>query len=428
VCKEYYTNYQMYMWMLLTNSKFDLAMLKKLSLLPVEELAFVTIKNDISFTEYLSYGVFIGNISFNKDDEYERNEDVKEAKLAAKREEREGREEEQANRRRGGIVGIMESKRDALSKFTLDKVVQFSDAMMMPREWLVRTDVSAVPLKFSSMLLRCRGRRAVFYSQSMPSGMRLFMDYLDSENVKYLFLAANLSSDDKMAVLKNFKEATGECLLMLHPLQTEGITVHGAEQLHIMEPILNYSTYQQLIARIVRFKSHDHLEMSQRKVAVIQWMCTVPDIELPSQTAAMAQAWRKLRSNHTFIKNHAAFSQRTNPDQAAMMRLESTRLSHEAMMHYFTKTVEVAKNISDVPCCINYFSKEQQRQCLTQKRSCGRIRRRRRISGDEEASTITPTTELAMRSRSSRKRKPMSSYGRKRKPTSSRSRKRKPTI
>ena len=75
-----------------------------------------------------------------------------------------------------------------------------------------------------------------------------------------------------------FCKKNSTIFLLLHPIYTEGITIFGAEQIHILEPIPNLSKKEQLIARVVRYKSHDHLPPEKRHVDIYQWSCEITSI------------------------------------------------------------------------------------------------------------------------------------------------------
>lgn len=65
-------------------------------------------------------------------------------------------------------------------------------------------------------------------------------------------------------------------VLILHPKYSEGISIKGTNFFHILEPIKQFSKYEQTVGRAVRFDSHLHLSEKDRKVNIINWICEMP--------------------------------------------------------------------------------------------------------------------------------------------------------
>jgi hypothetical protein len=123
-----------------------------------------------------------------------------------------------------------------------------------------------------------KGKRAVFYSNSTTSGLDYFKDFLDYMDEPYLLFDIGLSLLEKKSILETFKQATTQCFLLLHPSYTEGVSILGAEQMHILEPIRLYSRKEQVIARVIRFQSHKHLAKEHQVVEIYQWSSSMTDI------------------------------------------------------------------------------------------------------------------------------------------------------
>lgn len=46
-----------------------------------------------------------------------------------------------------------------------------------------------------------------------------------------------------------------------------------------MDPIKEYHVKEQLYTRVVRYKSHSHLDIADRNVEIIQWYCSLKNLE-----------------------------------------------------------------------------------------------------------------------------------------------------
>lgn len=56
---------------------------------------------------------------------------------------------------------------------------------------------------------------------------------------------------------------------------TEGLSIFGAKQLHILEPVFWLSKLDQIIARVRRYDSHKMVPINERHVDVHVWCATV---------------------------------------------------------------------------------------------------------------------------------------------------------
>jgi hypothetical protein len=155
-------------------------------------------------------------------------------------------------------------------------------------------NLGVTPPKFVSILSIIGDEQAVIYSNFYNEGILLFEEFIklqnekqaeelkneyDHENVEdkkitYSILHKDLSPPEISSILNSFKNRKIQ-LILLHPDYTEGISILEARHLHILEPPLNYSTYEQVIARVVRFKSHVMLPPEKRRVKIFLWNANV---------------------------------------------------------------------------------------------------------------------------------------------------------
>jgi len=136
----------------------------------------------------------------------------------------------------------------------------------------IESGVTVEPEKFKKILEISNNQQSVIYSNYYEKGIILFRDYLEKNNKTYTLLDKNDSDVDLNNKLTMFKEEKIQYLL-LHPIYIEGISIHGARQLHILEPFESYSLFDQLCHRVIRYKSHSHLDVKDRKIKIYQWVC-----------------------------------------------------------------------------------------------------------------------------------------------------------
>jgi len=93
------------------------------------------------------------------------------------------------------------------------------------------------------------------------------------EGKKYMIFSGQQSQEEKEAILSTFNSEANKNgdlikIIMITKSGTEGLDLKNVRHLHITEPYWNFSLIQQVIARGVRYKSHNSLEEHLRNVQV----------------------------------------------------------------------------------------------------------------------------------------------------------------
>lgn len=131
----------------------------------------------------------------------------------------------------------------------------------------------------------------VVYSNYLENGILLFAEFLDRHGLKgkYELLQPTQTEQQQLAILEAYNSGNLP-ILLLHPIFTEGISLKGTRQLHILEPIPSQAMFEQVIGRTVRFASHAHLPPKERHVQVYAWTATFSGY---SSTLARNDNWGK---------------------------------------------------------------------------------------------------------------------------------------
>lgn len=116
----------------------------------------------------------------------------------------------------------------------------------------------------------------VVYSNYYKNGIVKFASFLDKKGYKnrYRVLSPELTVKQQTSIISAYNKKKFK-ILLLHPEITEGISLRGTDQLHILEPISNTSLQKQVIGRAVRYKSHAHLPREKRRVDVYIWISKI---------------------------------------------------------------------------------------------------------------------------------------------------------
>jgi hypothetical protein len=146
-------------------------------------------------------------------------------------------------------------------------------------------NIGVTPPKFVKIYELISDEPAVIYSNFFEEGILLFEKFLiymnNVKNMKktYAIIEPSMSQSTIDTILQQFKTTSNSKdriqIILVHPLFTEGISIFECRQLHILEPIINYANYEQLVARVVRYKSHSNLPPEKRQVKVYVWITTI---------------------------------------------------------------------------------------------------------------------------------------------------------
>lgn len=150
---------------------------------------------------------------------------------------------------------------------------------------LMSLDVYSPKMKKMMENIRKHAGLCVVYSSFVTGeGLRVFSKVLNangwreydpkkpkraSEKV-FVFVSGQVSAEDRSEILNQFnKRENRDCeeidLMLLSGAGAEGLDLKNVRSIHIMEPYWNYGRIQQIIARAVRYRSHDHFDNPEDK-------------------------------------------------------------------------------------------------------------------------------------------------------------------
>jgi hypothetical protein len=298
-----YTWYQLKIWLELTHGDLPLERVIELEVTAKDDASSHT--HELDFNTYMSFGVAIGNLHDKKEN--------------------------------------------------LDK-----NGMPDPRKKVKYSD------KFTQIHNTARGKRAVFYSQFTTAGALLLQQYFIDNDVPVLYIDYNKDSKNVTKILDEFKAARGQCFLILHPKYTEGISILGAQQMHLIEPIRTNSMCDQIIARVVRFMSHAHLPPEEQHVDVFQWGCNMDGpVNYLAKMYASVQMWYTLKVPMLYTEQYNMMSQNHTPDAIVLRSASTSANESQALTAAFMEN-----EFNDPECCIIYPSESQKAECNKTRKSC----------------------------------------------------------
>ena len=228
--------------------------------------------------------------------------------------------------------------------------------------------------KFVELLRVARGR-VVVYSSFEDNGVLAFRSFLDAKKETHMYMSYPMSAERQAEMMNAFsKSGSGSgsgskrTFLLLHPRYSEGISIVGATQLHILEPIEHLSKKDQVVARVVRYRSHAHLPASERNVEVIEWMCTAREGVL-----GLKKWWAKIKVQMRHrpqagpMHVEPAFDSVMSPDEF-LVKEQKLLSAHETLIRKHLKRAQMFSG-SSRDCCITYPSSKQEKSCLERRRN-----------------------------------------------------------
>ena len=153
--------------------------------------------------------------------------------------------------------------------------------------------------KFLAILdiLRDSPGQAVVYSNYFVNGTQRFATFLDRQGMQddYSLLLPTQPVATQMQIVDDWNHGKKR-ILLIHPEITEGISLIGTEQFHILEPIDNGALLEQIVGRAIRYKSHTHLPKDRRMVNVFLWEAEInySNFSIPTQAGLIRREhWQR---------------------------------------------------------------------------------------------------------------------------------------
>lgn len=115
--------------------------------------------------------------------------------------------------------------------------------------------------------------RGFAYSNYLEAGLKPYQKELASRGIQAEILDGTLSPTAKDALVDRYNDGRIPFLL-ISSTGSEGLNLKGTRLAQVMEPHFNKSKIDQVVARGVRFKSHEHLPEDQRHVQVEYYQST----------------------------------------------------------------------------------------------------------------------------------------------------------
>ena len=156
-------------------------------------------------------------------------------------------------------------------------VTTYEKYLLLSRRIGIYSKGSGVPPKYEKMyaLMKKVGFKRIVIFSDMKGATAPLMDFLALKDIACSKLSGTMLASEKSRILNQFSRGTLDVLVLSRDMYF-GISIKGARQLHVMEPILDGVTRNQLYGRVSRYKSHEHLPSSERVVDIYIHVAVMP--------------------------------------------------------------------------------------------------------------------------------------------------------
>lgn len=185
----------------------------------------------------------------------------------------------------------------------------------------------------------------VIYSNYYRTGIVAFEEFLQRQGYKepYAIIHPGLSVAQVNNIVSAYNNGTIK-LLLLHPEVTEGISLKGTQALHILEPMLNPTIFEQVVGRTRRFQSHSHLPQHQQNVKVYMWQSTSSLWDSTIRGTRRANWYKRYRELSYMSQWGLGISQvdksydrkALNPEELALLKLRTLERNLHALQKLLT--------------------------------------------------------------------------------------------
>ncbi len=167
---------------------------------------------------------------------------------------------------------------------------------------------------FDNIKKNHKNQISLVYSTFIEYGLNSFINYLklnnytdyledsDNNSLHYALFSGQQSMEEREKIVKlcNSEENKNGSLisiLLISKSGAEGLDLKNIRSVHILEPYWNYSLIEQIIARAVRYKSHDMLPKNQQNVQTYIYLSDYNSEFLKKEKEKLKEVNSKIKNN-----------------------------------------------------------------------------------------------------------------------------------
>lgn len=149
---------------------------------------------------------------------------------------------------------------------------------------------------------------SLVYSNFLDYGLLAFVKYLelndyvsydkDNKKLKYAIFSGQQTPEERANIIKILNSKDNNIsILLISKSGAEGLDLKNIRSVHIMEPYWNYSLIEQIIARAVRYKSHENLDKKDQNVQTYIYLSDYNKQYLQKEKEKIKESIKKNKKN-----------------------------------------------------------------------------------------------------------------------------------
>jgi superfamily II DNA or RNA helicase len=116
----------------------------------------------------------------------------------------------------------------------------------------------------------------VIFSHFLNMGIKPIMKYLDSKKISYGYVTGDLSIQQRQQAVIDYNSGKSK-IMFISKAGSEGLDLKNTTYVIILESSWNLGSIEQIIGRAVRYKSHETLPESKKKVTIYKLFLVKPE-------------------------------------------------------------------------------------------------------------------------------------------------------
>jgi hypothetical protein len=194
----------------------------------------------------------------------------------------------------------------------------------------------------------------VIYSNYYHLGIDNVIRVLDVHGYqgRYRLLDPTTPLQEQIQIINDYNQGKVD-ILLLHPDITEGVSLNGTQEFHILEQVLNVALLEQIKGRVIRYQSHTALPKEKQTVKIIVWNAILSGMSM-KHIKQKHQNWRRsygeLNYTSDFGKGRLQLDKENarkdiTPDQEGEMQLKQLSVEIEGLKEVLRKhSIEAAQH------------------------------------------------------------------------------------
>ncbi len=124
-------------------------------------------------------------------------------------------------------------------------------------------------------------RQTLIFTNWIEAGVDVIKHAFKENGISYLIIEGSVPATTRMNIVEKFNNRQAQ-VLIITTAGSEGLDLKGVRDVIILDPVWNPASYEQIIGRAIRYKSHSHLPVDERFVDIYMLILQSLSSKVPS--------------------------------------------------------------------------------------------------------------------------------------------------